>query len=339
MALSSGEVAELREQFASPKKVVITTHRSPDGDAIGSSLAIYHYLKAMGHDATVVVPNQYPHFLKWVPGNDTIVVFEEQEAEATRLVNEAEIIFCLDYNALHRMERLGKVVADTSSLRILIDHHQQPEKIAKYMVSDVTASSTCELVYEFIEQLHGYDVITKDIASMMYLGMVTDTGSFRFASTSARTHRITAQLIDAGVQGHEIQGLVFDTNKLDRLKFLGHSLSECLTVIPEYNTAYIAISIADKARFNYQKGDDEGIVNYGLSVEGVRFAALITETEDLIKFSLRSKGDFSVNALARAHYNGGGHINAAGGYTHGSLAKVIKQFENLLPRYKNELLA
>ena len=172
MPLSETEISELRDHPASPQKIVITTHRSPDGDAIGSSLAVYHWLKAKGHDATVVVPNQYPQFLKWSPGNETVVIFEEQEEAATQLVRDADIIFCLDYNALHRMERLGKVVADTHCLRILIDHHQQPEKIARYMMSDVTASSTCELVFEFIEAIDGTSVLTVEIAQMIYLGIM-----------------------------------------------------------------------------------------------------------------------------------------------------------------------
>lgn len=336
MSFSPTEIAELKQHLSEPRNIVITTHRSPDGDAIGSSLAVYHYMKALGHNARVVVPNQYPQFLKWVPGNDTVVVFEEQEAEATQLVHQAEIIFCLDYNALHRMEKLGRVVADTNCLRILIDHHQQPEKIAKYMLSDTSASSTCELVYTFMELLGDLKLLNKDIGTLLYLGIVTDTGSFRFSSTSVRTHKVAAHLIEAGVEGHEVHSLVFDTNRLERLRFLGNCLSEKLVVLPELETAYIAVSMEDKARFDYRKGDDEGVVNYGLSVDGVRFAALITEMEDLVKFSLRSKGDFNVNELARKHFNGGGHNNAAGGYLHTTLADAVEQFEALLPRYLGE---
>jgi len=323
--------------LATPRRIVITTHRSPDGDAIGSSLGLYHYLVKGGHQVQVVTPNNYPKFLQWLPGNDTVTEYESNSEVAAKMVGDAEIVFCLDYNALHRTDKLGPVIGASTALKVLIDHHQQPDDFPDFSLSDTSASSTAQLIYDFIEGLGGLDLVDKNVAECLYTGLLTDTGSFRFPSTSPRTHEIVAGLMRKGLEVDQVYNRIFDTNSLNKLQLLGYSLSEKLTVYKEYNTAIIGLSYKELQRFNFQKGDTEGLVNYGLSIEGVVFAVLVQEVKGLVKMSLRSKGDFDVNQMARAHFNGGGHKNAAGGLSDVSFDKTLEKLAALLPQYKEAL--
>lgn len=327
----------IQELLKTPQKIVITTHRNPDGDAIGSSLGLYHFLHSMGHDVQVVVPNPYPRFLQWMPGNETVIAYEVKEEEATKVTNDAQIIFSLDYNALHRMESYGDVVAEATAIKILIDHHQEPQDFPDHSLSDTSASSTAQLVYEFIEGLGETKRVNKDIAICLYTGIMTDTGSFRFSSTTARTHRIVADLMETGMEPVYIHQNISDTNTLDRLRLKGYALTEKLVFRPKYHTAYISLTLGELNQFNFRKGDTEGLVNYALSIEGVSFAILFTEDEQKVKISFRSKGTFNVNKFARAHFEGGGHNNAAGGRSRVNMKDTILMVENLLPEYKEEL--
>lgn len=331
---------DVKSILNSPKNVVIVPHTNPDGDAIGSSLGLYHFLTLKGHKVSLVAPNDYPKFLKWMPGTSEVLIFEQEPNKTTALIDTADIIFTLDFNALHRSGSLQQILEQNDSLKIMIDHHQQPEDYAHYMFSDVNMSSTSEMVYHFIDQLGDLDLMNATIGTALYTGIMTDTASFRFPLTTSATHRLIAHLKDLGVNHSDIHNKVYDTNRYERTKLLGIALNN-LSVLNEYNAAYITLSQEELDYCNHQKGDTEGIVNYGLSVEGVVLAAIFIEkkSEGIIKISLRSKGDFDVNRLAREHFEGGGHKNAAGGKSDLSLEDTVTKFETLVQSYKSQLTA
>ncbi|WP_194766040.1 DHH family phosphoesterase [Tamlana sp. I1] len=336
--MNKEDVTGIKQLLATPKKIVIVPHKNPDGDAIGSTLGLYHYLLKNKHNAQVIVPNDYPSFLKWMPGNESILIHETQTKACNALINDADIIFTLDFNAFHRTGNMESVLSESQALKIMIDHHQAPDDYAKYTYSDVSMSSTCEMVYHFIDILGDADSIDADIATCLYVGIMTDTGSFRFRSTTSTTHRIVANLIEKGAENAIIHNNVYDTNSYERLQLLGCALRN-LKVIPESRAAYITLSQDELNRYNYKKGDTEGIVNYALSLDNIVLAAIFIEDrqEGIIKISLRSKGDFSVNEMSRAHFNGGGHTNAAGGRSEISLNETIEKFISILPSYNQAL--
>lgn len=336
--MNANDISLIKTLLSSPKAIVIIPHKNPDGDAIGSTLGLFHYLKQHQHNTHVISPNDYPDFLKWMPEESSILKYENDKTNCDELIEKAEIIFTLDFNALGRIGNMEDVVANSKGLKIMIDHHQQPDDYATYMYSDVSMSSTCEMVFNFIEILDDVDKINSDIATCLYTGIMTDTGSFRFPSTTSKTHTIIGHLIQKGANNSEIHNNIYDTNSYSRLQLLGKALSN-LKVIPEYRTAYITLSQEELNSFNFKKGDTEGFVNYGLSLEGIIFAAIFIEShqDDIIKISLRSKGDFSVNELSRAHFNGGGHTNAAGGRSELTLQQTVDKFISILPNYKQDL--
>ncbi|PKP14150.1 MAG: DHH family phosphoesterase [Bacteroidetes bacterium HGW-Bacteroidetes-3] len=338
--MNKSDIKEIKELFSTPQNVVIVPHKNPDGDAIGSSLAMCYYLKKKGHSATVVSPNDYPNFLKWLPGSKDTLKFDMQNRQSKKAIEEASIIFLMDFNALNRVgDDMENTLKEFLGIFMMIDHHQQPEDIAKYLFSDTSICSTCQMVYHFLEKLNDVEVIDQEIATCIYTGIMTDTGSFRFPSTTSETHRIVADLIDKGADNSKIYHNVYDTNSYGSLQLLGRALTN-LVVIKELKTAYITLSQAELNEFDFQKGDTEGIVNYGLSVDDVIFAAIFIEDADqkIIKISFRSKGSFSVNKFARKHFNGGGHDNAAGGKSELSLQDTLTKFLNIIPKFKNELL-
>ncbi|OAB78588.1 DHH family phosphoesterase [Cochleicola gelatinilyticus] len=330
--------ATVQTLLSTPKKIVITGHKNPDGDAIGSCLGLYFFLKANGHDAQVIMPNDFPDFLKWLPGIDTLIIHEKEVEKSTERIENADLIFTLDFNALNRVGDLQPLLEKSTAKFIMIDHHQQPDAYAVATYSDVRMSSTCEMVYHFIDALGGNQQISKAIATLLYTGIMTDTGSFRFSSTTPVTHKVIAHLLEAGANNAAIHQNVYDTNSPDRMRLLGVALKN-LQIFPEYKTAFITLSQKELDTHNFKKGDTEGFVNYALSVKGVRFAVIFIENkqESIVKISLRSKGDFSVNEFSRKHYNGGGHTNAAGGRSLQSLNKTITHFISILPDYTEEL--
>jgi phosphoesterase RecJ-like protein len=329
---------ELKRFLEKPKNIVIVGHRNPDGDAMGSTLALKHYLGKKGHDCTVVVPNDYPDFLHWLPGSETTFRFDWQNSQSQRAINNSDIIFLLDFNALHRVgSDLQKTLEKYPNDFAMIDHHQQPDDV-KYMYSDVTICSTCQMVYQFIEMNNDLDLIDVDVATCLYTGIMTDTGSFRFRSTTSDTHRIIADLIDKGAENDRIHNNVYDANSYNRLLLLGQALSN-LQILPSYKTAFITLTDEEKNRFDFQKGDTEGVVNYALSLKGIIFAAIFIEDKEqnIIKISFRSKGNFSVNQFSRNHFSGGGHDNAAGGKSDEPMEKTITNFTRLLSEYQSDL--
>tara|TARA_R110002049_G_scaffold174490_4_gene341703 strand:- start:1674 stop:2693 length:1020 start_codon:yes stop_codon:yes gene_type:complete len=336
--MTKQDIKDIKHLLSTKKKIVIVPHKNPDGDAIGSTLGLYLYLLKNNHNVHVITPNDYPAFLKWIPGEANILKHDSKTKDCDALINEADLIFTLDFNAFHRAGNMETVLAESNALKIMIDHHQAPDDYATYMFSDVSMSSTCEMIYHFIDMLGDTDKIDSDIATCLYVGIMTDTGSFRFRSTTSKTHEIIAHLIEKGADNTQIHANIYDSNSFNSLQLLGCALNN-LKVIPEYKTAYITLSQEELNRYDYKKGDTEGVVNYGLSLNGIVLAAIFIEDrqEGIIKISLRSKGDFSVNELSRAHFNGGGHTNAAGGRSEASLQDTVDKFISILPSYKKAL--
>ncbi|MCR1024869.1 DHH family phosphoesterase [Cellulophaga baltica] len=336
--MNSEDISKVKELLSVPQKIVIIPHKNPDGDAIGSTLGLWHYLKNNGQDATIISPNDSPKFLKWMPGSEDILNFEVENSQAKRAIDEATLIFTLDFNHLGRVGQMQSFLEEASATFIMIDHHQEPSDYALVTYSDVTMSSTCEMVYNFINYLGDTDKITSEIANCLYTGIMTDTGSFKFSSTTSKTHKIVAELIDKGAENTRIHNVVYDTNSPSRLHLLGCALKN-MVILEEFNTAYITLSQEELDTYKYQKGDTEGFVNYGLTLDGIRFAVIFIENkeEGIIKISFRSEGDFSVNEFARAYFHGGGHNNAAGGKSDLPLEETAAYFVNLLPKHLKEL--
>lgn len=324
--------------LSSPQKIVIIPHKNPDGDAIGSTLGLMHYLKNRGQDAVVITPNDFPKFLKWMPGQEEIIIFENDKDLAQKHIMEASLIFTLDFNHLSRVGFMQESLEAAEGTFIMIDHHQAPSDYAKVTYSDVHMSSTCEMVYNFIEAVENTSKITADIANCLYTGIMTDTGSFKYSSTTSRTHRVVADLIDKGAENMAIHNRVFDTNSPSRLHILGCALKN-MVILEDYHTAYITLSQEELDDNGFKKGDTEGIVNYGLTLDNIIFAVIFIENKDegIIKISFRSQGDFSVNEFARANFEGGGHDNAAGGKSDNSLQETTDKFVALLDNYKDQL--
>jgi bifunctional oligoribonuclease and PAP phosphatase NrnA len=317
-----------KKLLKNPKKSVIVTHWSPDGDAMGSSLALFHYLNSIGHKTSLIVPNAYPDFLSWLPGNNRVINFSSDEAKARKIITSADLIFTLDFNSYKRLEKLGDLLHKSPAPKIMIDHHQQPDDYAAYYYHDAKACSTCELIYDLIADLGDSALISKKIAACLYTGIMTDTGSFRYPSVTTRTHLIISELLKTGIVPSDIHSAVYDNYSLNRLKLLGYALNEKLRLIEGYPVAYFTLSEKELKKFNYKKGDTEGLVNYPFSIKGIQVCALLNENEGVVKVSLRSKGRIDVNKFAREYFSGGGHINAAGGRDTESLARCETKFIN-----------
>ncbi len=323
--------------FSTSRKVFITSHSNPDGDAIGSALALYHFMLAAGHEAHVMVPNAFPDFLAWLSGHEQILIYEQARERCDALIREADILFALDYNSPSRIGEVSGPFMKAGGIKILIDHHIDPEtEVYDHCFSTTEVSSTSELVYRFMEDTDSL-LIDKDMAEAIYVGIMTDTGSFSYNCNYESTFAIVARLIRHGIDTNRISRLVYSNNTESRLRLLGYALSSKLTVLPEYRTAFIALTREELARFSHRTGDTEGLVNYALSIKGIRFAALFTEREDKIRISFRSTGDFSVNDFARRHFLGGGHRNAAGGDSFAPMDQTLEEFIRLLKEYRNTL--
>jgi bifunctional oligoribonuclease and PAP phosphatase NrnA len=332
-------IAPIKLLFQSPKKIVITTHHRPDGDAMGAALGLYNYLVQKNQNISVIVPSDYPDFLKWLPQDSMVMNYEKHAAEADKKIAEADILFCLDFNWLSRIEKMEKSARSSKAIKILIDHHLEPEPIFDHSFSYPDACSTCELIYQFMVAMDDRPMVNKAVAECLYTGIMTDTQSFRFETMKADTHRIIAKLMEAGAVNYKIHEHVYDTNSEDRLRLLGVALKDKLVVLSEFNTAYISLTQEELDKYHYQRGDTEGVVNYALSIDGIVMAAFFSPKDKDIKISFRSKNDFSVQELAAKHFEGGGHKHASGGWCSLSLEKTIEKFVGILPEYKDALHA
>lgn len=332
------EFYTLLNNTTTSKKVVITMHQKPDGDAMGSTLALYHLLVKLGHQVQVISPTNWSSFLNWMPGCDRVWDYEKTKADSEACIDQAEWLFCLDFNVLYRTKNMEQALTASRAIKILIDHHEQPQVEAfDYGISITAKSSTCEMVYDFIIASGHRDLIDPDLASCIYTGLMTDTGSFRFPSTTASVHLAIADLKNLGLNHSLVHEHIYDSNSEQRLRFLGNTLLKRMEVLYEYNTAIMTIPKSDLLAFHTKTGDTEGLVNYLLSLEGIRFGAIVIDRDEERKWSFRSKGDFDVNLFARKHFNGGGHKNASGGNTLDSLAETVQKFKTVLLDYKSAL--
>lgn len=327
----------LEELRKHSRKIVITTHHKPDGDAMGSSLGLYHYLKSAGIHSQVVTPTDYAEFLHWLPGNDSVIVYEEHKGKSKKLIAEAAYVFCLDFNALGRINEMGENVATSAAKKIMIDHHLDPQDFDDERFVEIGASSTCELIYKYIQTHLDPVFMTKEMGECIYTGLITDTGSFRFASTTSTTIRTAADLMDLGVVPAKIYNKLFDQNRLDRLQLLGYFLANKIELIEDGKVALAHLTAKEIKRFNVVTGDTEGFVNYGLSIKGVQMSALIIDREYLVKMSFRSTDTFPCNEFSAEFFDGGGHKNAAGGASKDTLANTLAKFRESIKTYHSYL--
>lgn len=330
------DLKPLLEAAVKPK-VIITTHHKPDADALGSSLGLYNYLIKKGVPTQIVSPTDYGDFLKWMPNENTVINFEEFEEKSIDLVADADYIFCLDFNAIKRINKLGEYVRTSSAQKVLIDHHLEPEGFEDYRLWTTKASSTAELIFWFIELMGDVDLIDEEIASCLYAGIVTDTASFKHPSTTATTHRVAAMLLEKGAKSNKIYESIYDNYSENRTRFIGFCLSEKLQILKEFNTALIVVTEEELKKFHIITGDSEGLVNYGLSISGIKFSVLIIDRKVARKMSFRSKDTFPANEFARKYFNGGGHFNAAGGESMDTIENVEAKFKDALTQYKDYL--
>ena len=333
------EIQDVKTLLSSPKKIVITSHRNPDGDAIGSSLGLYHYLVGLGHAVTVIFPSEFPLIFSWMPDSEKVIIFDIEQARTRGVILDSDVIFALDYNALDRIDKMGDIIRPLSKkVKIMIDHHREPEPFVDFMLSDITASSTSELVVDFIKMLGDGPKMNKTIGECLYTGIITDTGSFKFA-TSPKLFRTVAELLECGVNDYLLQDLIHNCLPEKNLRLLGHALYNRMEVYPEFKTGLVYLTKKDYEIFDIQRGETEGIVNSLLSMKDVRLACFITEQPTIVKISMRSKGDLNVQEICKANFNGGGHKNASGGYSYATLKVTMEKFKALLPAYSDKILA
>ena len=336
--LSMQSIQAFYSQIDIPRKIIITTHQKPDGDAMGSSLGLYNFLIQLGHSVTVISPTNWATFLQWMPGCDKVVDFDYSREKALKIINEAEVLFCLDFNVLHRTKNMEQVLTNLNCIKVLVDHHEQPQVQAfDYGVSDPSKSSTSEMVFDLITGSGHDDKINTDIAQCLYAGIMTDTGSFRFPAASSSVHTAVARLKQTGFNHTQVHENIYDNFLENRLRFTGHVLLNRMEVFYEYNTAVISIPKNDLLRFHIKTGDTEGLVNYLLTIQGIKLAALVIDRDEERKWSFRSKGTFDANTFARTHFEGGGHFNAAGGRSSDSLENTVKHFKQVIKEYEVQL--
>ncbi len=336
------QLESFRELISTPKNIVITTHFKPDADALGSSLGLAGYLKKKGHNVTVITPSDYPKFIAWMSGNEEVVNYEDYKnrGKNIRLIANADIIFCLDFSVLARIEAMADVVRQSKAVKVMIDHHTFPEDFAEFTYHDTKAAATAQLIFQLVELLGDKALLDISICECLYAGIMTDTGSFRHPSTTPAVHRIAADIMELGVNTNLIHRRIYDSSTVERMKFLGFVLSEKLVILPEYRVAYFTVTDEELKKYNSQTGDTEGIVNYGLQIEGIVMSIIIVDRPEAVKMSFRSVEEFAVNQLASKYFNGGGHKNASGGKTTGiGLQATIDRLLSILPEYQEALLA
>ncbi len=313
-------------------------HQKPDGDAMGSALGLFHFLKSLNQEVTVISPTNWADFLNWMPGTTQIINFEKHKEKALNILQEATVIFCLDFNIFHRTKHLATHLANAKAMKVLIDHHQQPDAASfQYGISDTGKSSTCEMIFDFIIGSGNDASININIATCLYTGVMTDTGSFRFPSTTASVHRMIARLKETGFEHDLVHNHIYDNFLESRLRFIGFALLNRMEVLYEYNTALMYITKQDLYKYEIKTGDTEGLVNYLLTIKGIKFGAIVIDRDEERKWSFRSKGSFDVNLFARNHFEGGGHANASGGRSSSTIEQTVKDFKEVLNKYKNQL--
>lgn len=328
--IDNTNIEALRGLIDGAKNVVITCHVSPDGDAIGSSLALKHVLVQLKKDVAVVTPDQCPKSLLFLHGSDTIIPYSVNKSIAENKIQSADLIFCLDFNSLYRVDKMAEVLNNAIATKVLIDHHLEPEDFAKIIISNPKLSSTCLLLYYALMQLGYLNYISKEVATCIYTGMMTDTGNFSYNSIDSNIYLVIADLINRGIDKDDIYNRIYNTNNESRLRLCGYALSNKMQLYAEHHAALITINQDELNKFNYEKGDTEGLVNIPLSLPGIYYSAFFREDQDYIKISMRSIGDFPVNKICELYFNGGGHKNAAGGEFYGSITEAENLFKSTL---------
>ena len=319
-------------------KIVIVTHLAPDGDALGSSLGLYHFMMEFGKKVQVIVPNDYPAFLHWMPGSKSIINAEWHKKDSEAAIADADLLFCLDFNTLKRSFQLENAIRESKAKKILIDHHLSPEAFADVTISHPEISSTSELIFRFICRMGMYEYVNEPCAECIYTGMMTDTGAFTYNSNSPAIYNIISELLQKGIDKDAIYSRIYNQYAEGRVRLQGYVLYEKLKILSEYKTSLMVLSEEEHMRFSPERGDTEGFVNIPLSIKTIVFSAFIREDRDIVRISLRSKGDFPTNQFATEVYGGGGHLNASGGEFYGKLEDAVKKFEDALPAYKHLLL-
>lgn len=332
----TSDIQAVQGLLSFPQDIVIFSHRNPDGDAVGSSLGLFHFLRKHGHRVHIVLPSDFPDFLAWLPGSGDIVIYDDEVEVARELIDQATLFFILDFNSLDRIDKVAETLHDDNRPRIMIDHHLFPEPVADYMFSDTEASSTCEMIVDFLDMLGHANEIDKEIAECLYTGIITDTGGFKYA-TSPKLFRIVARLLETGADDYKVQDQIWNSMTEKQLRLLGHCLANRLEIYPEYHTGMIYLTKEDYAHFDIRRGDTEGVVNYLLRMPSIMLAAFIHEQPTIVKISMRSKGDVDVQEICKLHFRGGGHKNASGGASFSPLSTTIKRFNQILPAFSDQI--
>ena len=338
MQFPEENICQLREMLSGHKRIVLLSHTNPDGDAIGSSLAWRDILCGMGHSVACIVPNKYPYFLDWMPGIGDIIIFKnDKENRAVAAIESADLIFCLDFNALSRLEALTDAIgANTTAQRVLIDHHLSPDEGFDLKFSFPEISSTSMVVYQIIEAMLGTDAITKEMAEVLYVGMMTDTGNFSFSTLTPELYRAVAVLAEKGIDIPQIHNNVYNSFTEGRARLFGYAINRKMEIFHGGKVACMSLSEKEMRRFWFQQGDSEGFVNYPLTIKNVRMSAMFIEQRQFIRISFRSRGEVDVNLFARKYFNGGGHRNAAGGKSFVSLEETIEHFRRSVEEFAAE---
>lgn len=325
---------QIEAEIKAASHIVITAHKSADGDSIGSSLGLLHFIEKLGKKAVICHPDKAPDFLYWLD-TSSIILMEESPEEVTKEMQKADLIFCLDYNATYRLgEEMQVLLEKATCKKIMIDHHLSPEEFPTITVSEITASSTSQLIVDLIEQSGNLELLDEKIGTPLYLGILTDTGSFRFNSVKPRTHQVLAKILEAGVAHHLIHEKLSDNNTETRLRLQGYAMSEKLEILYENNVGIISLSKEELAKYHYKKGDTDSLANTVLSIKGMKAAIVFTERDGIMKISFRSKGtENPVNVLAKEHFNGGGHANASGGMSDLTVNETLEKLKRLIPKY------
>lgn len=333
-------IAEIFPELSEFKNIVIITHQKPDPDAMGAALALNHFLEQFGHSVTVISPTNWANFLDWMPACNKVLDYEnyKQRDKAEAALRKAKWLFCLDFNTISRTKNMAGIIHQLPCVKIIIDHHEQPEsEHFDFGISDISKSSTCEMIYDFIVTSGNADKITTDIAECLYAGVMGDTGSFRYPTATESLHIMVAALKAKGLSHTKIHDNIYDNYLENRLRFIGHVLQNRMEIFYEYNTALIAVPKTDLLKYEIKTGDTEGLVNFPLSIQGIKLAAIVIDRDEERKWSFRSKGDFDVNTFARMYFNGGGHFNASGGRSNDSLEKTVQKFKSAIKEYALQL--
>lgn len=336
--IESRQITQVENLLAKYEKIVIVTHVSPDGDAIGSSLGLYHYLNNAGNDVSVIVPNAFPGFLQWMDGAADILNYEKYPEYAQKLIAEAELVFCLDFNIPKRTHHLAPSIEATKAKKVMIDHHPEPSDFCDVTISYPQISSTSELIFRLICRMGDFESMSKSSAECIYTGMMTDTGGFTYNSNNAEIYYIIGELLKKGINKDQIYSNVYHNYSVDRYRMLGYTLSEKMKIYPNYNAALVSLTKEEQLKYNAQKGDTEGFANLPLNIKGIIFSVFIRQDNEMLKISLRSQGAFPCNRFAAQCFNGGGHLNAAGGEFYGTMDEAIAIFEKTLPEYAELLM-